>query len=159
MKKFNKYGAAHKNPMHKLLIDAGMTDLQMIGCFYNNEGNDGIAITNYQPELASSILEACVNMHKNAMNMIQAGTLTIEEYKAELLEQLTTELIPYLKPNRVWPEKFRDDSEKDSEEYYRAKILTYCDIYALEQLGVIPSDEYNGMNYAYAKGNVLATAK
>ena len=155
MKKFNKYGAAHKNPMHKLLIDAGMTDLQMIGCFYNNEGNDGIAITNYQPELASSILNSCVNMHKNAMNIIQAGGLTIEQYKADLLEQLNNELIPYLKPNRVW----RDDSEKDSDDYFRAKILTYCNIYALEQLGVIPSDEYNGMNYAYAKGNVLATAK
>ena len=155
MKKYNKYGAAHKNPMHKLLIDAGMTDLQMIGCFYNNEGNDGIGITNFEPESATYILNACVNMHKNAMNMIQAGTLTIEQYKADLLEQLTTELIPYLKPNRVW----RDDSEKDSEDYFRAKILTYCNIYALEQLGVIQSDEYNGMNYAYAKGNVLATAK
>ena len=152
MKKYNKYGANHKN---QLLIDAGMTDLQMIGCFYNNEGDDGIAILNYQPELASSILDSCVKMHKNAMNMIQAGTLTIEHYKADMLEQLNNELIPYLKPNRVW----RDDSEKDSDEYYRAKILTYCDIYALEQLGVIPSDEYNGMNYAYAKGNVLATAK
>jgi hypothetical protein len=139
--------------MHKLLIDAGMTDLQMIGCFYNNEGNDGIAITNYQPELASSILNSCVNMHKNVMNWkIKTGILTIEQYKADLLEELNNELIPYLKPNRVW----RDDSEKDSDDYFRAKILTYCNIYALEQLGAIPSDEYNGMNYAYAKGNVLA---
>ena len=152
MKKYNKYGANHKN---QLLIDAGMTDLQMISCFYNNEGDDGIAISNYQPELASSILDSCVKMHKNAMNMIQAGTLTIEHYKAGMLEQLNNELIPYLKPNRV----FRDDAENPSEDKVRARILTYCDIYALEQLGVIPSDEYNGMHYAYAKGNVLATAK
>ena len=152
MKKFNKYGAAHKNQM---LINAGMTDLQMISCFYKNDGNDGIGLSNFDPKGAQLILDACINMHKNAMGMIQRGELTIEQYKADMLEQLTTELIPYLKPNRVW----RDDSEKDSEDYFRAKILTYCNIYALEQLGVIQSDEYNGMNYAYAKGNVLATAK
>ena len=155
MKKYNKYGAAHKNATHKLLIDAGMTDLQMIGCFYKNEGNDGIGLSNFDPKGAQLILDACVNMHKNAMNMIQRGELTIEQYKADMLEQLNNELIPYLKPNRV----FRDDAENPSEDKVRARILTYCDIYALEQLGVIPSDEYNGMHYAYAKGNVLATAK
>jgi len=152
MKKFNKYGAAHKN---QLLIDAGMTDLQMISCFYKNEGNDGIGLSNFDPKGAQLILDACVKMHKFATNMIQRGEITIEQYKAELLEQLTTELIPYLKPNRV----FRDDAENPSEDKIRARILTYCNIYALEQLGVIQSDEYNGMNYAYAKGNVLATAK
>ena len=151
-KRFNKYGAAHKN---QVLIDAGMTDLQMIGCFYNNEGNDGIGLSNFDPKGAQLILDACINMHKNAMGMIQRGELTIEQYKADMLEQLTTELIPYLKPNRV----FRDDAENPSEDKVRARILTYCNIYALEQLGVIQSDEYNGMNYAYAKGNILNFAQ
>ena len=145
-KRFNKYGAAHKNQM---LIDAGMTDLQMIGCFYNNEGNDGIGLSQFDPEGAQLTLDACVNMHKGAMNMIQRGELTIEQYKADMLEQLTTELIPTLK----------SDIDRDSEMYVRATILTYCNIYALEQLGVIQSDEYNGMNYAYAKGNVLNFAQ
>jgi hypothetical protein len=149
MTKYNKYGAAHKNPMHKLLIDAGMTDLQMIGCFYNNEGDDGIGLSQFDPEGAQLTLDTCVNIHKNAMNIIQAGGLTIEQYKADMLEQLNNELIPFLK----------NSTNKNSTEYYQAQALTYCDIYALEQLGVIPSDEYNGMNYAYAKGNVLATAK
>jgi len=149
-KRFNKYGAAHKN---QVLIDAGMTDLQMISCFYNNEGDDGIGISTFDPKGAQLILDACVNMHKNAMGMIKSGQLTIEQYKADLLEQLTTALIPSLKPNRVWR------VDKDSDDYIKAKILTYCDIYALEQLGVIQSDEYNGMNYAYAKGNVLNSAQ
>ena len=151
-KRFNKYGAAHKN---QVLIDAGMTDLQMISCFYKNDGNDGIGLSNFDPKGAQLILDACINMHKNAMGMIQRGELTIEQYKADMLEQLTTELIPYLKPNRV----FRDDAENPSEDKVRARILTYCNIYALEQLGVIQSDEYNGMNYAYAKGNILNFAQ
>ena len=142
MKKFNKYGAAHKNQM---LINAGMTDLQMISCFYKNDGNDGIGLSQFDPEGAQLTLDACVNMHKHAMDMIKSGQLTIEQYKADLFEQLTTELIPFLK----------NSTNKNSTEYYQAQALTYCDIYALEQLGVIQSDEYNGMNYAYAKGNVL----
>ena len=146
MKKFNKYGAAHKNQM---LINAGMTDLQMISCLYKNDGNDGIGLSQFDPEGAQLTLDACVNMHKGAMNMIQRGELTIEQYKADMLEQLTTEFIPTLK----------SDIDRDSEMHVRATILTYCNIYALEQLGVIQSDEYNGMNYAYAKGNVLNFAQ
>ena len=149
MKKYNKYGAAHKNATHKLLIDAGMTDLQMISCFYKQEGPNGIGLSQFDPKGAQKLLEACVNVHKNAMGMIQRGELIIEQYKADILEQLTTELIPTLK----------SDIKQDSDEFIRAMVLTYCDIYALEQLGVIQSDEYNGMHYAYAKGNVLATAK
>jgi hypothetical protein len=148
MKKYNKYGAAHKNQTatNQLLMEAGMTDLQMISCFYKNEGNDGIGLCTFESKGAQMLLDTCVNMHNYAMGMIKSGALTLEQYKSDLLEQLTTELIPTLK----------SDIDKDSDEYIKANILTYCDIYALEQLGVIQSDEYNGMNYAYSKGNVLA---
>ena len=84
MKKFNKYGAAHKNQM---LINAGMTDLQMISCFYKNDGNDGIGLSNFDPKGAQLILDACINMHKNAMGMIQRGELTIEQYKVVFLHR------------------------------------------------------------------------
>jgi hypothetical protein len=78
------------------------------------------------------------------MKEVEEGRLTKQQLIDDLKDQLENELIPLFKGDR-------NIDKLDDEQQDRVYSLVYSDIFSLEKLGGMPTDEYNGMHFMYSK--------
>jgi hypothetical protein len=120
------------------------SDLQSVGCFYKNDGKDGIGLSQFDPKDSQRIANICERIYRSAMKEVEEGRLTKQQLIDDLKDQLENELIPLFKGDR-------NIDKLDDEQQDRVYSLVYSDIFSLEKLGGMPTDEYNGMHFMYSK--------
>ena len=132
----------NKSMFAKTMVEAGVTNLLGIGAFYKNDDLEkgvGFYISPQDIEGVKHMDKASKGLYDSAMKYVKAGKLTVNQLIDDVLDQLENNFVPYFKSN---PDKLSD-------KYYENMILTFGNIYILQDLGVIESDEYNGMTYQY----------
>ena len=132
--------------MSKFKLPKSLTNkvnkLQAFSVFYKNDLEDGIGYSTFGTRNSEIMKNNVLKMHEACMR----ETKRIGEKRMiQMLKDQLEELIPLLKNNSQYSE---------TEAGQEARMLIYCDIYSLEKLGGMPTDEYNGVQFMYGNETV-----
>ena len=128
--------------MSKFKLPKSLTNkvnkLQGFNVFYKNEFDDGIGLTTLGTRSAEQMKNGVLQMHEACMREVKR--IGKKRMIMDLKSQLENELIPLVKGN---------SHLSGTEAFEEARFLIYADIYSLEKLGGMPTDEYNGVQFQY----------
>lgn len=144
MKKFNKYGANHKN----------ITKLSGIGWFYKDDTAEGFS---YQASqwLDKDSFKLAVKMNdtiKSGVEKMKTHFDSKEHMIKELLDDLHRSIKWWNGYHNLGDRNFGKNYEISLNESVIGCLVSICScIYILTEEGVIKNDNYNGMLYQYEK--------